>query len=262
MRFFLREGIRFAYDEFGPSDAPVVVFSHGFLMDSEMFQPNIAELRNKFRCVVWDQRGFGQTGSTTEAFSYWDSARDLIALLDHLQIASASLVGMSQGGFLSMRAALLEPERFRALALISTRSDVDSEQVRQSFEDLKAEWARNGATNVAQQLSTFLFGPEYAASAWIQKWMNASVGDLEHPVNALVSRDDITPRLAEITHTSIVFHGLDDAAISPRCAEALSEGLPNCKALVLVDKAGHTPNLTHAGVVNPHLRDFLLRYGR
>jgi 3-oxoadipate enol-lactonase len=158
MQYFEREGIRFAYEESGPAGAPVVVFSHGFLMDREMFQLNIAELRHAFRCIVWDQRGFGATGPTSEAFSYWDSARDLIALLDHLEIASASLVGMSQGGFLSMRAALLEPDRLRALALVSTRSDLDSEAVQQSFETLKNEWSRNGATHVAQDLSTFLLG--------------------------------------------------------------------------------------------------------
>lgn len=262
MPFFERDGIRFSYDEFGPSGAPVVVFSHGFLMDSDMFQPNIEILSNEFRCVVWDQRGFGATGAVTRTFSYWDSALDLIALLDHLEVASASLVGMSQGGFISMRAALLEPDRFRAIALISTRSDTDSEAVQQSFEELKAEWARNGAKNVAQNMSAFLFGPEYAASAWIRKWLNAGTDHFEHPVNALVSRDDITPRLGEITHTSIVFHGLADPAISPECAKALAARLPNCKDLVLVDRAGHTPNLTHAEIVNPPLRDFLLRYAR
>jgi 3-oxoadipate enol-lactonase len=263
MRYFEREGIRFAYEESGPAGAPVVVFSHGFLMDGEMFQPNIAELCNVFRCIVWDQRGFGATGPTTKAFSYWDSARDLIALLDHLEIASASLVGMSQGGFLSMRAALLEPDRFRALALISTRSDIDSEAVHQSFEDLKGEWARNGATHVAQNLSAFLLGADYEASpTWIDKWMRLGAEHFEHPVNALISRDDITSRLHEITHSTLVFHGSDDIAISPLCGESIAAGLPNCKGFILVDKAGHTPNLTHAERVNPALRDFLMRYAR
>ncbi|NPT45235.1 hypothetical protein GNZ12_28715 [Paraburkholderia sp. 1N] len=76
-------------------------------MDGDMFEPNIAELRDEFRFVVWDQRGFGGTVATTRAFSYWHSAKDLIALLDHLEVASASLVDMSQDGFLSMHAALL-----------------------------------------------------------------------------------------------------------------------------------------------------------
>lgn len=263
MRYFEREDIRFAYSESGPADAPVVVFSHGFLMDSEMFQPNIAELSSAFRCIVWDQRGFGATGPTTRAFSYWDSAQDLIALLDHLEIASASLVGMSQGGFLSMRAALLEPDRFQALALISTRSDLDAEAVQQSFETLKQEWARHGAAHVAQDLSVFLLGAGYeASSAWIEKWMQLGVEHFEHPVNALISRDDITSRLHEITHSTIIFHGSDDLAINPACGESIAVGLPNCKGFVLVDKAGHTPNLTHAERVNPALRDFLMRYAR
>jgi 3-oxoadipate enol-lactonase len=263
MQYFEREGIRFAYEESGPAGAPVVVFSHGFLMDREMFQLNISELQHAFRCIVWDQRGFGATGPTTKAFSYWDSARDLIALLDHLEIASASLVGMSQGGFLSMRAALLEPDRLRALALVSTRSDLDSKAVQQSFETLKGEWSRNGATHVAQDLSTFLLGAQYEGSpAWIGKWLQLPTEHFDHAVNALTSRDDITARLQEITHASIVFHGSDDIAISPMCGESLAAGLPNCKGFVLVDKAGHTPNLTHAELVNPALRDFLMRYAR
>ncbi|WP_446903703.1 alpha/beta fold hydrolase [Burkholderia sp. YIM B11467] len=259
---FEREGIRFAYEESGPQDAPAIVFSHGFLMDGEMFRPNVDELNDTFRCVVWDQRGLGATGPTDRAFSYWDSARDLIALLDHLEIASASLVGMSQGGFVSMRAALLEPARFRALALISTRSDLDDTAVTASFEELKAEWARNGAANVAANLAGFLLGADYPASAWIDKWLNMPREHFEYPVDALTSRDDITARLGEITHASIVFHGGADAAIPLRCGEALAEGLPNSKGMINVVGAGHTPNLTHARDVNPKLRDFLLRYGR
>jgi 3-oxoadipate enol-lactonase len=263
MQYFERDGIRFAYEESGPVDAPVVVFSHGFLMDREMFQPNVAELQHMFRCVVWDQRGFGATGPTNRAFSYWDSARDLIGLLDHLEIATASLVGMSQGGFLSMRAALLEPDRLRALALISTRSDLDSEAVQQSFGTLKVEWSKNGSTHVAQDLSTFLLGARYDGSpAWINKWRKIPSRHFHHAVDALTSRDDITPRLQEITHASIVFHGSDDSAISPHCGESLAAGLPNCKGFLLVDNAGHTPNLTHAEFVNPALRDFLMRYAR
>ncbi|RQS14833.1 alpha/beta fold hydrolase [Burkholderia sp. Bp8998] len=260
--WFERDGIRLAYEESGPEDAPVVVFSHGFLMDGDMFRPNVEALSDVFRCVVWDQRGFGSTGPIERPFSYWDSARDLIALLDHLEIASASLVGMSQGGFVSMRAALLEPARFRALALIATRSDLDDASVTASFDALKTEWANNGARNVAAHLAGFLLGADYAASAWIEKWLRMPREKFGYPVDALTTRDDITPRLAEITHAAIVFHGDADAAIPLRCGIALSDNLPNSRGIVRVADAGHTPNLTHARDVNPKLRDFLLRYGR
>jgi 3-oxoadipate enol-lactonase len=262
MHYFERDGMRFAWQESGVSDGPVLVFSHGFLMDSEMFAPNVAALEDVFRCISWDQRGFGATGPVHRPFTYWDSARDLIALLDHLEIASASLVGMSQGGFISMRAALLEPDRFRALALISTRSEIDEQAVQESFGQLKAEWAENGAKNVADHLGSFLLGTNDHAPHWVAKWHAMSPKHFEHPVDALVLRDDITPRIGEITNASIVFHGAADVAIEPAWGRALAKRLPNCKDFVLVEGAGHTPNLTHAQQVNPTLREFMMRYAR
>jgi 3-oxoadipate enol-lactonase len=262
MHYFERDGIRFAYEESGVPDGPVVVFNHGFLMDREMFAPNIAALGDTFRCIAWDQRGFGATGPVDRPFSYWDSAQDLIALLDHLEVASASLVGMSQGGFIAMRATLIEPDRFRALALISTRSEVDEAPVQESFRQLKMEWSQNGAANVADHLGGFLLGAQQHTPEWIAKWHAMSPKHFEHPVDALMYRDDITPRLSEITNAAIVFHGAADVAIDSERGRALAGRLPNCKGFVLVDGAGHTPNLTHATAVNPKLREFMMRYAR
>lgn len=262
MNYFERDGMYFGWRESGRRDGPVVVFNHGFLMDSEMFSPNIEALGDTFRCIAWDQRGFGTTGPATRPFTYWDSAHDLIALLDHLEVASASLVGMSQGGFIAMRATLLEPDRFRALALISTRSEIDEAPVQESFRELKSEWAMNGATNVADQLGDFLLGTRDHAASWVAKWHKMSPRHFGNPVDALVLRDDITAQLGQITHASIVFHGAADRAIDPACGRTLANRLPNCKEFVLVDGAGHTPNLTHAAQVNPKLREFLMRYAR
>src|SRR5690606_4426154 len=85
-------------------NGPATLWSHGFLMDHPMFDPQVAGL-DGYRHIRWDERGFGGT-EATGPFSYWDSAEDAIALLDHLGIDSAVLAGMSQGGFLSLRAAL------------------------------------------------------------------------------------------------------------------------------------------------------------
>ena len=91
---------------------PVVVLSHGFLMDHAMFDPQVAALRSTHRVVTWDERGFGGTRATG-SFSYWDSARDVLGLLDHLGVEKAVIGGMSQGGFLSLRVALTAPDRVR-----------------------------------------------------------------------------------------------------------------------------------------------------
>jgi pimeloyl-ACP methyl ester carboxylesterase len=73
-------------------------------MDSSMFAPQVAALQSRYRCIVWDERGHDQTATGACApFSYYDSADDLAALLAHLGLKQAVLIGMSQGGYLSLR---------------------------------------------------------------------------------------------------------------------------------------------------------------
>src|SRR5260370_8951165 len=85
---------------------PAVVFSHGFLMDRTMFDRQVTALTPQYRVITWDQRGHGGTRATG-AFTYWDSAADVLALLDHLGVERAVRAGLSPGGFVSPRAALV-----------------------------------------------------------------------------------------------------------------------------------------------------------
>ena len=84
------------YFEDSGGGGAAVIFSHGFLMDHEMFADQVAALSGEFRCITWDERGFGQTAATAP-FTYWDSADDALALLTHLGVEQAFFVGMSQG---------------------------------------------------------------------------------------------------------------------------------------------------------------------
>ena len=76
-------GQRLYYEDSG-GDGPAVVLAHGFLMDHEMFAPQVAALAPEFRVVTWDERGFGATEFDGKPFTYWDSAGDCLGLLDHL----------------------------------------------------------------------------------------------------------------------------------------------------------------------------------
>ena len=99
-------GTTVTFTDSGPiPGAPTVIFSHGLLMDHTMFAPQVAAFADRARVIAWDERAHGGTRSP-DPFSYWDSAADLWALLDHLGVERAVLAGMSQGGFLSLRAAL------------------------------------------------------------------------------------------------------------------------------------------------------------
>ncbi|HMC42741.1 MAG TPA: alpha/beta hydrolase [Acidimicrobiales bacterium] len=252
-------GQRLFYEDSGGSGPPVV-FSHGFLMDHEMFAPQLDALSGEFRCITWDERGFGQT-EAREPFTYWDSACDCLGLLDHLGIGAAVLAGMSQGGFLSMRAALLAPARVKALVLMDTRAGREPEEVRPTYEAMAQQWATEGPTDpLAEAVASIIMSPGYDHSPWVAKWKASRPDAILEPFRTLMAADDITPRLREIACPAIIFHGEADASIAMAEAEVLQRELGNCVELVRIAGGGHACNLSHPAQANGPLRDFLRKY--
>src|SRR5207248_908744 len=163
-------GQRLRFEDTGGS-GPTVIFSHGFLMDREMFAPQVEALAPEFRVIAWDQRGFGETEYDGEPFTYWDSARDCLGLLDHLEIDGAVLGGMSQGGFLSMRAALLAPDRVRALVLIDTQSGVEDPERLPAYRQMQQTWLEAGPVDeLVQAIAQLIIGDPVLSEPWIEKW--------------------------------------------------------------------------------------------
>ena len=66
-------GQRIHYTDSG-GEGPAVLLAHGFLMDHEMFSPQVAALADEFRVITWDARGFGETEFDGKPFDYWDNA--------------------------------------------------------------------------------------------------------------------------------------------------------------------------------------------
>ena len=229
---------------------PSLLFAHGFFLDHTMFDAQVEELSKRFRCIAWDQRGFGET-SVTGPFSYWDSAQDAVALLDHLQIDKAVFVGMSQGGFLSLRAALAFTERVRGVVLIGSEAGINTVEEEKCYRQVFAQWESNGPLGeVGQFVGSLIFGDPSLTDKWLPVWDARDRTSLCHPVETLLSRDDITCPV-------LVIHGTDDAAIAIDKAEIVAAAVPDCRGLVRVQGAGHSPNMTHPMEVNSALVQFL-----
>lgn len=257
MSYLDRGDARLYFEDTGGEGA-TVLFSHGILMDHEMFEPQVRSLTGEFRCISWDQRGHGQSDQEG-SWSYWDSAQDLLALLDHLELDHAFLVGMSQGGFLSLRAALLAPERVQGLALIDSQAGPEDPAMLPVYEALHEAWLAGPSADLAESVAALILGPA-DHGPWLAKWLARPHEWVTEPFKALSSREDIHDRLSEITCRAIVIHGEADTAIPMELAEALCSGLPGCEGLVKIDGAGHASNLSHPGVVTEAVRDFVRRH--
>lgn len=252
-------GQKLYFEDSGGSGLPVVL-GHGFLMDHEMFAPQRAALAPEFRVITWDERGFGLSEFDGRPFSYWDSARDCLGLLDHLGIERAVIGGMSQGGYLSLRLALSAPQRVRALVLIDTQAAAEHAAKAQAYQQLIDSWAELGPVDtLAQTIAGIIIDDPVENPRWIAKWRARPHAGIREPGRCLLERDDISARLPEISCPALVIHGQRDAAIGLEQAQALAAGLRGCEGVVLIEGAGHASNLTHPQQVNPPLLAFLRR---
>jgi 3-oxoadipate enol-lactonase len=261
MPFANINGQNIHYEDSGGSGPPVIL-SHGFLMDQTMFDAQVAVLAPRFRVIRWDERCFGRTEEDGKPFTYWDSAKDCLGLLDHLGLSSAAIGGMSQGGYLSLRAALLAPERIKALVLISTDSAVDDAATAAGHRQLIDTWEKVGPIDpLVEAVGGLILGPRGELwDKWTPRWRALSKERLVLSGNCLVGRDDVSARLGEIRCPAIVFHGDGDQAIPLARGRAMYERLPGEKRFVLVEGAAHATNLTHPQVVNGPLIEFLAKY--
>lgn len=250
----------FYTDTGGGEGNPVLVFSHGLLMDHSMFDPQVAAFKDRYRCIAWDERGHGQTATAGECapFSYYDSADDLAALLRHLGVDKAVLVGMSQGGYLSLRCALTHPEAVQALVLIDTQAATEDPTLMPHHMAMVQRWAQSGMDDgMAATVESFILGENWAdAAAWKAKWKLVDNANLIQCFTTLGQRDDISDKICQIQVPALVIHGTHDRAIAPERAKAMAQALPRSQ-WVDVQGAGHAPNLTHPAPVNAAMAEFL-----
>ncbi len=237
-------------------DGPAIIWSHGFMMDHTMFAPQIEVLSGSYRCVAWDERGFGATPATGP-FSYWDSADDAVALLDHLAIEQAVFAGMSQGGFLSMRAALAHPDRVRALILIDTQAGQEDPEVLEGYRGMVAHWMGSEPLGgVGLFVGSLILGDEDLIAKWIPIWEERRADFVEHVADCLLERDDITDRVAEIGTPTLVIHGDADAAIPFELGQYLADTIPGA-SMAVMPGGSHASNLTNVDECNVAISGFL-----
>ncbi|WP_281613827.1 alpha/beta hydrolase [Flammeovirga sp. SubArs3] len=250
------------FEDRGEKSAPAVIFLHGFLMDCTMFLSQMEALEDEYRVIGIDARGFGKTQWDGKSFTLYDTVNDTIAVMDHLEIEKASIVGMSQGGYAALRMALKAPNRVNSLVLVSTSGHQDSKEGKAGYLEVRDTWQSVGLVPPLKEgLMTGILGPQEKYNEywdmWSDKWESRTAEQIFHAMNNLIERDDILHLIEEINIPSYVIHGELDNGVPFEQGEYLSNHLPNCKGLLIVDGAAHAAIMTDAKKINPSLKSFL-----
>ena len=234
---------------------PAVVLLHSFLMDGDMFAPQIAALGDKFRLVTVDERGHGKT-PVDGPFSYWDVAEDVLAVVDELGIDQFAVVGTSQGGFIALRLALSAPGRVAAIAVLGSSAAEEDPQVAEAYRGLGTLWTTQGPTDQVLDMVASICVGDMDSSAWKVKLRSLPYERVPVLLDTLTRRDSVVDRLGEISCPTLVMHGTADAAYPVDRAKEIAETVPKGE-LVLVEGGAHFLSLTDPDAVNPVLREFL-----
>ena len=120
-------GIELAYEEYG-SGFPLVL-AHGFTATKEMWDGQVGPFSERYRVVVYDERGHGESEAPPvddPGYTMASLVEDQRGLMAHLGIEQAHVGGLSLGGMIAMRFALAHPAMVRALLLCDTTPNLDT----------------------------------------------------------------------------------------------------------------------------------------
>jgi pimeloyl-ACP methyl ester carboxylesterase len=242
-------------------DGPrTVILTHGFVMDHDMWSPQVAELAKRHRVIVWDERGHGMT-DCRGPFDFWDSASDLMGLLDKVGAEKAVLVGMSQGGWVSLRATLKHPERVEGLVFVDSATQTFPADRAVGLREMGDIWCTEGPIGeVGDAMFDIQFVDGFDGSVWLAKWRARPPKDWRLAWDAILNylaEEPLDERLKDISCPSAIIHGREDTGFPLALAEEMAGWLPQCRELTVIDGANHCTTLTHPDQVNGALLRFL-----
>ncbi len=260
-------GVELFVDERG--SGPPIVFSHGLLWSGRMFEPQVAALSSRYRCISYDHRGQGRSQMPRERTIEIETVtRDAIALIETLGAAPCHFVGLSMGGFVGMRIAARRPELVRSLVLLATAADPEPRQNLPKYRILNAISRLGLLRWVASRVAPIMFGQSFLDDPARSAEREALLGELARlprrtyrAVNGVLARAGVENEVGQIRCPTLIVRGREDRAISEARALALHQATPGSE-LVLLERGGHTLTLEEPEAVTDELVRFLTNVER
>jgi len=237
--------------------APVVLV-HGWTLDLEMWAQQMTALRDSFRVICFDRRGFGL--SSGQPSMELDS-EDLEALCRQLELGRVALVGMSQGARSVMRFATSAPEKISCVVLDGPPdllgSDATDLEAPRQFSVMACAgvvdvFRREWLNHPLLRLRTRDPSAHQALRSMIERYPGKDL------VAGVAESGPELPPLESFDVPALLITGEYDLADRVASADTLARRLPRAERATIRD-AGHLPNLDNPAPYNAVLRAFLVR---
>lgn len=237
-------------------EAPWLVFSNSLMTDHTVWAAQEAHFAGRYNILTYDQRGHGRSDAP-ESVSFADLSGDVLALLDHFDIASCIYVGLSMGVPTGLNFAAGSPDRVTAM-ILSDGQMATQPSGRQTWQT-RIDLARaKGMAQVADDTVARWFDPAFIASGGAESLRKAAAQMRSEGYCACATalQDyDFTAAAAGLTVPVQLLAGANDGAM-PAVMAAMAETIPGAKLSVIED-AGHIPNVEKPEAFNRAMETFL-----
>lgn len=249
-----------SYRELGEGEGDPLVLLHAFPLNGRMFEGQIEVFSGSRRVIAPDYPGFGRSPRTPAQPDIRYYAEGVRGLLDRLHLGRVVLGGVSMGGYVAFECMRLFPDRVTGLILANTRPDPDSEEIRESRNEMALRVAQEGVEVLAELQMERLLAPEAMRDDELVENVRAMI--LENSpdgavaaLSAMRERPDSTPLLGGIDVPTLVIGGEEDDISSPEVMGAMAAKIPGARH-VTMPQTGHLSNLEAPEMFNATLDEF------
>ena len=230
-----RNGVKIYYELHG--DGPPLLLTHGYSSTSAMWQGQVEALARRYKLVLWDMRGHGQSDYPEDPAAYSEALTvgDMAALLDEIGAKSAIVGGLSLGGYMSLAFYRAYPERVEALLIIDTGPGFKKDEARDA-------WNKR-ALDTAERFEREGLGVLKSASRERSTVSHRDATGLARAARGMLTQRDarVIELLPDIKVPSLIVVGADDTPFLA-ASDYMAGKIPGAKKDV-IPSAGHAVNI-------------------
>lgn len=233
--------IELFYEIHGEGEQPII-FSHGWMCDSSVWNSQIEFFSKKYKVITYDQRGHGMSDKPKADYSIETLSNDLFSLIQELNLEKVILVGHSMGGMTALTFALNHPDKVSKLVLVGTSAKM-------SFSGRVQLWIFLHIFSYESFARGMIDFQYFEPSEQVKK--KALEGAMKTPKFAayecfteFMKNYDIRDRIYEIKVPTLIIVGEKDTATPVKMSQDLNRGIkgsklqiiPDSKHMVMIDK--------------------------
>ena len=241
----------------GPENAPVVTLSHSLCCDLTAWDELADELKHEYRVLRYSLRGHGKSGSLPGPYTFRMLASDVAAIQDHYDIKTSHFVGLSIGGMIGQKFALMYPERMKSLVISSSLcelpegaaalwperiQEVQENGIEAQVDSSMERWFLEGALTYRPDLDARV--REMILSTSVDGYVGCSQA---------IAAIDLADQIPAIQASTLVIVGREDMGTPVACSELIHRQIEDSK-MVILEGASHQAAMEKPDEFNAYIR--------